>query len=279
MAALKPYEPTRRRLKKARDDGDVAKSRDLSAAVVTLGAVAYLAAFGLNEQKMRAFSDQIVQISADLASANMLGLSAEALRVFSLLTLPVLSAAFISALFVEVYQVGLHFRFNLLAPRFSRISCSKGIARIFGVSPETGGGAAKWCVEVVKTALRLAAAAAVSALVSVLVCRELLPSGVSEPELLLRFGRWAFLAAGGTVAMLLLAVGLCDYLVQVRRRRQRLRMDANELRQELRESEGDAQQRGMRRQLHLELIAQNIIQRVRSSRVVLLGRSGAGHRQ
>ncbi len=274
MAAQKKYEPTRRRLKKARDDGDVAKSRELTAAASLIGALLQLSLVGFGAENFLLFSDEIVRLSADFRSENMIGLSAACLRVFCSSVLPVLGSAFIFALIAELYQVGWLFKFNLLVPRFSRLSFTKGFCRLFGISSESGSACAKPLVESAKLSVYLIVGGVISALVSLAVCRELLRGASWQPEVVLQLGRSSVLAALYSAAGVLLLIGTVDYIYQQKRRKARLRMDANELKQELRENEGDPQQRGMRKQLHFEIAAQNIAERIRSSRVVVLGGKG-----
>lgn len=53
----------------------------------------------------------------------------------------------------------------------------------------------------------------------------------------------------------------------------RLGMDAEELKRELREDEGDPQQKGMRKRMYQEFISQSIVNGVRQAALLVLGRS------
>lgn len=273
MSGQKKYAPTQRRLKKAREDGDVAKSRDLTAAASLLGALSCMGLAGLGGRNILLFSDEIIRLTTDFDSESMLGLSATILRIFCSTVLPILGAALVCALIAEVYQVGWLVRFNLLAPRFSRLSFTKGFCRLFGFSSGSAPACARLPVEIAKLALYVFVGGIISALVSIAVCRELLGGAVWQPEVILQFGHYSLLAAAFAAAAVILLLGFADFLIQQKRRTARLRMDANEFKQELRENEGDAQQRGMRKQLHFEIAAQNLVQKVRSAKVVIFGNS------
>ena len=272
MAAEKKFAPSARRLKKAREDGDVAKSRELTAAASILGALSYLGLAGWGGQNILLFSDEIIRVTADFEFGNMVGLSAAALRVFFVVVLPILGSAFICALIAEIYQVGWLVRFNLVAPRFSRLNFSKGFCRLFGIATDGSPSSGTWFVELAKLTVYVIAGGSISALVSLAACRELLGGAIWQPGVMLELAKASLIGAALPVVAVLLLLGIADYLIQLRRRTSRLRMDANEFKQELRENEGDAEQRGLRKQLHLELAAQNIVHKVRNSKVVVLGR-------
>ena len=77
------------------------------------------------------------------------------------------------------------------------------------------------------------------------------------------------------MAALMVAVvilGVVDSLEQRRRRRERLKMDREELKKEFRESEGDPELMGLRKQMHRELLMTGMLQSVRKAKVVVVDR-------
>ena len=49
-------------------------------------------------------------------------------------------------------------------------------------------------------------------------------------------------------------------------------MNASEYKQEMKESEGDPQLKGLRKQLHQEIALKNMLEGVKRSKVVIIGR-------
>jgi flagellar biosynthesis protein FlhB len=68
-----------------------------------------------------------------------------------------------------------------------------------------------------------------------------------------------------------LFMGLADLLLERRARHLRLRMDIEELKVEIRESEGDPETKMMRRHLYQELTCQGIVQGIRRAKVLVVG--------
>lgn len=71
----------------------------------------------------------------------------------------------------------------------------------------------------------------------------------------------------------LLAFGLSDYCIQRQRYFRELRMTLKEVRDEQRETEGDPYLKVLRRNLHEQLLLQELVQRVKRAKVVVVARN------
>lgn len=72
-----------------------------------------------------------------------------------------------------------------------------------------------------------------------------------------------------SVGIAYLAIAAADYFFQRYQHTKQLRMSKDEVKREYKESEGDPQIKGKRRQLHQELIANSQVQRTRKATVVV----------
>ncbi|NBT35811.1 MAG: flagellar biosynthesis protein FlhB [Betaproteobacteria bacterium] len=131
-------EPTARRLQQARDEGQVARSQDASAAAVVIGALGFMVFSG---------SWLVAQISALFASGFRLdfraldtpsllpGILANfALQAF-LIIAPILAVTLlVSVAATALVGGGLQFSWNSVGPKFSKVNPLEGLKRIFGLN-------------------------------------------------------------------------------------------------------------------------------------------------
>jgi len=131
----KTEQPTPKRLKDARKKGNIAKSKDLSGAIlflVTIMLLAILNSFNANVliQHMRDSITLAVSIKElDLEKVNEV-LMAGGFAMFKVLA-PVLSANFVIALSVEFIQVGALFTTETLKPKFDKLNFVNGFKGMF----------------------------------------------------------------------------------------------------------------------------------------------------
>lgn len=248
--AARTEEPTPRRLREARRRGQVARSRDLTAAVslwFVLAAVSLLVA-----PLVPLVVGSLARTVALAGSAGESAAAREAVvwtRLGLRLALPVLLAAVLAALACGIVQVGGLFTLEPLRPRLERLSPAQGVKRLFG----------RGWVEALKSLFKFLVVAGAALLAARGSLRELVGAARGDGAALAQalVGALARLAVAG--GAMLLALGALDLLYQRWRHRRDLRMTREELRREQREEEGDPQLRAERRRLHRELLAQRMV--------------------
>ena len=267
MSSDKQFPPSAKKLKKAREDGDVAKSRDLSGSVlvcVSLSSIFYLFhRFSALESFFRNYLGFIAEINSN----NILVYLKIALKSVSLYTLLFLLLLVFMSLVVETFQVGFHLSFKSLVPDFKKLNPVEGFKKNILKSSQnilTG-----LFFEVAKT-LTITFG---SLILYFFILKKYFSSLVfASAELnwnsILYFFSFLILALGSIT----LVIGICDYLYQRVKRFNRLKMDASEFKQEMKESEGDPQLKGLRKQLRQEIALQNMLEGVKRSKVVIIGR-------
>ncbi|MBM4113422.1 MAG: EscU/YscU/HrcU family type III secretion system export apparatus switch protein [Phycisphaerae bacterium] len=255
-------EPTPKRLQDARESGDVARSAEATGAIVLVAAT--LAAIvlvpiawegGLRMLRMLLDPSALAAEGGSLASA----LHAAA-RWFLLLALPLAAVPFVAALLAGLAQVGFRAVPQRLAPDLSRIDPIRGVKRLVDLD----------------TLMRLVLDAAKALLVlgvalwsawSVAEAIATLPALESGPAYR-RLGEMALLVAGRAAA-LLLALAAIDWFWQRWRWRRRLRMTREELKDEMRQAEGDPEMRQRRRQMARQIAMHQVNSAVPKSDAII----------
>jgi flagellar biosynthesis protein FlhB len=269
--AQKRYPPSAKKLKKARAQGDVAKSRDLTGAIALITGSAWIY-WGY------AFPEAIIELigknfvtSADFSTEIMLLSLLDALATARIVLLPLLFAVFVVVFIVEGLQAGFQVSFEPLTPDFSRLGLSKNISKIFGGGEEEVFGL-RVCTSIAKFVLLvfgfglLCAAIVFFCVVEWVNADRSLVHGIAfafELNLTLLLG---------IICALTLLFGVSDSLIQRARRQKRLRMSADELKQEYKETDGNPEIKDSQRRLHQEVVLNQFIQGVRKAKVLLTGR-------
>lgn len=262
-AAEKTQEPTPHRRQQARDEGQVAKSQDLGSAAILLAGMSAILLLGKRlveffyRYAVMAWGDD-AWLSADTSFAvaawnQTFGGLASAL-------LPLLGVLVVVAVMVDVAQVGLLWVPSRLAPDISRLNPISGFGRIFSLS-----GAVRLGFGLIK--IVLVAGIAVWSLygqrdaVIGLAVLDIPQLAWYLAEVLL----WTTLKIAGF--LLLLAV--LDYGYQWWRNEQELRMTTEEVREEMRNLQGDPQVLSRRRAVQRQLVMNRVGQAVPKADVVI----------
>jgi flagellar biosynthetic protein FlhB len=240
-----PATPRRRQL--AREEGRVAKSHDLPAAVVLLAGVAFLLFSGAALAQVFAdFARQqfgtSVQLQADAELAVQSGRAI--LLAFGRVLAPLLGVLLVAALMGNLGQTGWLCVPDRLAPDPSRINPLTGLQRLCSAAN---------MMHVVLAVLKVTAILGLAAWVIWNDRQQLLTLGTRPAAQaiagLAELALWTCLKIAGV----LLLVGLADYAWQWWRFENSLKMTADEMREDLRHQQGDPAVAGRRRRLQREV--------------------------
>lgn len=250
-------EATPHKLRKARERGEVARSSDLTAALllaVAAASVAYASpklARALQANAIEAFhtAAQAQLSERDLLEA--LGLCAQ--RAASACA-PLLIVLCGCALAFTYFQVGSVLSFEPLTPKLERLNPVAGLRRLFATR-ET-------YVELAKSALKLAGVVGLAALVARAELAQLLSLHSLAPlDAALATARALGVLVAWTAAFAL-ALGVVDLAYQRWNFARRQRMSHAELKREFKDFEGDPHLRHARRELHLEILESAMLDQV-----------------
>ena len=259
----KTEQATPRRRQKAREEGQVAQSKDLNSAL-TLGAILValrLYGPGLNERISYAVEEQFVAMSQ--MTFSMETIVDQASRWSSLLgsvVLPIAGAALVTGVIVTLLQTGFLIAPKLLSPNTAKLNPANGLKRIFSLSG---------LVEALKGLLKVV----IVAVVAYQVINDNKGDLLNYQRMELRQALGLMLTCIQTISMryclALLIMGIADYGYQRWNIEKQLRMTRYEVKREFRESEGDPHIRARRRQIQQSILRQGISKEMPQANVVV----------
>jgi flagellar biosynthetic protein FlhB len=173
---------------------------------------------------------------------------------------PILGLTLVAALLAPLSIGGWNMAFGTLAPDFSRLSPMKGFGRIFST---------RGLVELVKAFAKFAIVAVIAVIFLWLKTNEMLQLG-AEPTAAaighaITLSGHALLAVSAGLAL----IAAIDVPFQLFQHMKSLRMTREEIREEMKESEGNPEVKGKIRQLQQERARQRMMQEVPKADVVV----------
>ncbi|MBC7938798.1 MAG: EscU/YscU/HrcU family type III secretion system export apparatus switch protein, partial [Chitinophagaceae bacterium] len=255
---------TERRINKAREDGQVARSRDLGHFAVLGTGLALLAAIApeLTTWLQRLLAQGLKFDAAALAQPLSMGERLSDLGGQMMLALlPIGGIVAAVALVATILAGGWNFTLKPLQPKLEKINPLTGLQRVFSLQQLT---------DTLKACLLAVILGAVGALClsqqwmqhAALVSMPLANALAAGGDLL----RTDLLVLGGVLA----AFALVDVPLQRRLLLRRLRMSVQELKQEFKEVEGNAEIKGRRRGLMRELANRRMLAAVPQADLVVM---------
>ncbi len=248
----KKHFATDRRREKAREEGQITKSSDLSSAATLM--IALLGLYWLGGALSEAIADMLVENLSMPRSLSWTSQDASQhlVRLGALLAIglvPLLLLMFAAGIAVNVSQTGLILNSNLLMPKWSHVNPLEGAKRILSIrgAMRLGFGLIKvliigW-VAYIAVKNRQESIVMMWSLPIPLVARSLFDN---------LFGICIWIAAA------LLALGVAEYGFQWWRHEEDLKMSDQELRDEMKESNGNPQIQARRKQIQRQMMMQRI---------------------
>jgi flagellar biosynthetic protein FlhB len=258
--ANKTEKPTPRRQKKAREQGQVARSRDLTSG---LGFMATVLCVGWSSAKFpslwRAFFARSLHEAAagNLASAPLLSWSAALLLG---LAGPILAVAWVSAAGGAMAQGGLVFAPPALAPNFSRLNPATRVQQLFSLPALS-----RFLRAVLPagTIIYIAATSLLRDWGTIASASRLTARGIAAVVL----GR-AFELAWKS-ALVLLAWAVVDFFLERQHLAGELRMSRQELKDDFKETEGNPLIKGRIRRLRRQTLRRRMLEDAKRASVVI----------
>lgn len=222
-----------RRLEKAREEGQVARSRELGTfALLAAGAAALWLAGPAMYRDLRgvvrhglAFDQRIIH-----DPGVMVAMAVDSAGQVLLMLLPIFVVLMVAAVVSSIVLGGLVFSAQALAPKFSKISPIAGIKRMFS---------AQTLAELFKAVAKAVMVGGIGAMVIWHYHREMLAlMHAAAPEALARMISVVALCAALIISSLLIIVAL-DVPWQLWQHYKKLRMSKQDVKQEHKESDGD----------------------------------------
>ena len=257
-------QPTPKRLEEARKEGQVPRSTELSAAAVilTVGAgLHFLGGYlggqmhGLMRASLALSREQSVDES--LAVATLYSEMYHALVACA----PLLGLTLVAALTAPMLLGGWNLSFSALAPDFTRLNPVTGFGRMFST---------RGAVDLAKAFAKFIALALVALLILKQKSTELMGLGTEPSKLAIAHAAsltgYALLVLAGALGL----IAAADVPYQLWQHSRRLRMTREEVREEMKESEGSPEIKSRIRNLQRERAKRRMMQDVPKADVVVV---------
>lgn len=254
MSGEKTEQASSKRKKKAREDGQIAKSADFTGAfilIVVLVTIISMAPVLLGE--ISSFIIHAIETSQAKTIENPGSFLFEGFIIWVRVAGPIIMVGFITAFVTAYLQVGPGFSMKGVIPDGSKLNPGEGIKRLFS---------ADRIVDLIKTLAKLGLVGAIA--FSTYWDSLAQVSRVSEKTMksaLSRFGE-LFSSTTYSIAGALLVIGIADLLWQRHSVGKKIMMSKQEVKDEYKEAEGDpyikSQQKALQRQLIREAGLKNL---------------------
>ncbi|MFP4015812.1 MAG: flagellar biosynthesis protein FlhB [Halanaerobiales bacterium] len=259
----KTEKPTPRKLKKAREEGQVAKSQELNSAFTLLGSflvLYYIFGSFIHSMgsKMTAFFS--MNAAPEFTLDDSYRLLTEVFLYMMRLVAPVMIASALMGAFINFAQVGPRFVTKILQPKFKKLNPIEGAKRLFSL---------KSIIELIKSLSK-------ALIVGVLTYNQVkgawprlltLSQEGLEPALLYIadiISRIAF-----SIIIFMIILGIADYVYQRWEFMRNMKMTKQEVKEEHKEMEGDPHIKSQRRQLQRQMSMNRMITAVEEADVVI----------
>ena len=256
--------PTARRIKKAKEDGDVARSKELSMAAIMISASVVVIFMG---GSMVSSLGEVVRNGLTLDRAQMFDTSVLSVQVGTLMSdalwaiVPVLLVTLVVSLLTPSLMGGWIFSTKAVMPKLSRLSLVKGFGRMFGV---------KAVVELLKAVAKFLLVAGIGLVVLAWYSDSLLSLGHVDTYP-------AFMEAGSILSwsvffmcLSLVLIAAIDVPFQAYQHLKKLKMTLQEVKDEMKDTEGRPEVKAAIRQKQREIAMQRMIADVPDADVVVV---------
>jgi flagellar biosynthetic protein FlhB len=253
---------TPQKLKQAREEGNVPRSPDLGGwATVAAGVALAPWTITVAQDRFGRFLHGVADVAASPEPEVALRLLGDGLLAGALVAVPIAGACTLAVVVGGGVQGGLVFAPKALRPKWQRLDPIKGVKEHYGPT-------AWW--QAVQTAVKTAALV----LVTVLAVRDITP--IVRAAGTLPLGASVDAARGAVADLVVTSVvvgfvlGIADHLVKRRKRSRDLRMTKQEVKEELRNSEGDPWIKAARRSRAVALTRNRMMSDVATADAVLV---------
>ncbi len=256
----KTEEPTPRKLEKAREEGQAARSRELNTvALVTFGALALIAAAPHMAEGLLSIARYYFSEAASMSKGMLANLGDSAMTAIGVF-IPLGLVLFVAGVLSSVAVGGLVFAPKALAFKGNRIDPIKGFGRIFS---------AKSAMELAKSIAKFVLVSALAVAVLSVYMDSLLMLGALPVEVAIVDGLTYVGIAFLLVGCALILVAAIDIPFQIQQHRKQLKMTKQEVKEELKNSEGKPEVKAKVRALQQQISQRRMLDAVPEADVII----------
>ncbi|HWE02898.1 MAG TPA: flagellar biosynthesis protein FlhB [Tepidisphaeraceae bacterium] len=257
--------PTPRRRQEARDQGQIARSQDLTAAVLLLTTLLTLNATGSHIVGILKSFIGVMLGGASLSNfdtSTAIPDFVHGVEQVGVALAPLLAATVIAAIVCNMLQVGLVFNTERLTPNFAALNPVRGWSKMFGQGGVKPG---QMALNVLK--LIVLSAVAYSALHGRI--KEIVTSQRLAFSRVFYLGAQVVYSISLRLAIALLIIAIIEYIYRRWKLEEDLKMSKQEVKEEMRSMDGDPKMKQRRRQVALQRLQQKLKKDVPTADVVV----------
>lgn len=262
-SAEKTQEPTPKRLEKAREEGDTVRSKELntmailiagSAALLMFGGFMIQALAGLMGHNFVLAREQVFDTSAMLSHLNVSAM--QGLRSL----LPVFGVLLVAALLGPIGLGGWNLSMKAVMPKASRMNPMSGLKRMFGP---------KALMELAKAAAKVLVVAGFALVIMAFNWQRIL--GIMAEPLLPAMGHSLIILGWSVLAMscAMVLITIVDIPFQIQSHTQKLRMTFQQVKDEMKDTEGKPEVKQRIRQLQYQMTQNRMLSNLPEADVIV----------
>lgn len=253
--------PTPKKLRDAREKGQVAKSQEVcsSAVVVTVMAV-FIMRFPDNMEQLKSLYAFILQVMHDPFREALIEAGGAVFVSFAYVAGPIVVAAPIAGIVAYAAQVGVLIALKGAMPSLNKLSPKNWVDKVFSK---------KAMVELAKTFLKVIVLTWILKSVVMDNIDPILKAGLRSPEYFLTVFSGVMMEVFLWCTLVFVAVAALDFLIQKHLFTKQMMMSKDEVKREYKEMEGDPHIKSRRKQMHQEMAMNDTIQQTRKASVLI----------
>lgn len=259
----KSEEPSEKKLRDAREKGQIPRSRELTTLLMTLSAALYLYLFG--DEMMQSFSTVLTQglsLDRDIAfdEKKLLDRIIAILLESMWMLVPFLSLMTFIAIVSPMLLGGWNFSAKAMAPKLSKLNPVSGLKRMVSLNA---------LLELFKAFAKFLLVISVATYFLYMVFSEVLGLGIEPKDFALAHAAELIVEAFIFVSLSLLVVAAIDVPFQVWNHTRQLKMTKQEVKEEFKQQEGNPEVKGRIRQLQREMSQRRMMEKVPEADVII----------
>ncbi|CUT17060.1 MULTISPECIES: type III secretion system export apparatus subunit SctU [Candidatus Ichthyocystis] len=257
----KTEKPTPKRQRDARDEGQVAYSKDFSATILFIAIFSYFLAKGSEIfQEMTVWVIRAVDYVDQPLQLSLSTLAPAIVYRAIVMVIPIVLLVIFFALLSDILQVGFKISPKAMKIRFEKFNPGENLKNIFS---------RKSFVEVIKSIVKIS----ISSYVVYSLIKANLPQMLLIPNADLEHAVMIFseLVKKFTIiiALVYFVIAIFDMIFQKMNLQKQLMMSMDEIKREFKEMEGDPRIKSKRKQLHREMMSNRSVKRSKQANVVV----------
>ncbi len=261
MSGEKTEQPTPKRLRDARQKGQVAFSREVGSAAILVVLFAYIGVtWDYTMDELTGLVDEVSNLyTADFGSALGKALMSTFLVIFKL-SMPAVLLAAMTGIAAGFFQVGAIFAFEAMKPDLNKLNPAQGIKKIFSK---------KNLIELLKNVVKVVFIGTLLYIVIKQFMPDLVKLSCEGIDMIMPATGAMMKRIAVNTSIAFIVIAAFDAFFQRRAHIKELMMSPDEVKQEYKEMEGSPEIKSQRRHLHQELVAGDAAAKTKSATAVV----------